>query len=100
MRLSVKWQEVVLAQRVELDVSHQDHALVGLVEERPVDHVLDAGRVPLGQELEGLFHPVGSPLESFPFRVLPQLLEHLVHQGLERYAHRGGLGVRLMEAVQ
>ena len=34
-------QHVVLAQRVELDVAHQDHALVRLLEEGVAHHVLD-----------------------------------------------------------
>ena len=38
-------QHVVLAQRVELDVLHQDHALVRLLEERVADHLLERLRI-------------------------------------------------------
>ena len=50
-------QQVVLAERVELDVAHHDHALVALLEHRVADRVGHRHPVALGEAAERRLRP-------------------------------------------
>ena len=77
-------QEVVLAQRVERDVPHDDHLAVRDVEDRAVDEPLGIDVVTGGQLC---IHPVdaaGRPGEALAVRILTDLHQDLADGGLDR----------------
>ena len=79
-------QHVVLAHRVQLDVPHHDHALVGLLEHGVADDVLDRHPVALGEPAERRLDPLGGLEQPVALRVLAQRGEdvpHLVGERLE-----------------
>src|SRR5712692_9221615 len=106
VRLAEERQQVVLAQRVDLDVAHAHEVFVTLTVERVADHVGDLHVIAAGQPLERGFDAGGSVSEAFAHRILAQLGEHLPHQGVERRSHPGRghrrrrRGVRVGGAVQ
>ncbi len=65
-------QQVVLAQGVELDVPHHDHALVAFLEHRVTHHLGDRLAIPLGQKAQRVLHPIGSLDQALAGRVFPQ----------------------------
>jgi len=89
VRLAEEWQQVVLAQRVDLDVPHQHHALVPFLEHGAGDHILHGRGIPPGEPLERLVHPPRRVAESLALHILAQDLEHLPHQ------RRQGRGPRI-----
>lgn len=56
MDLAEEGYHVVLAHRVELDVTHDDHLVVVLVEHCVVDHLRDRGVIARCEELKRLRH--------------------------------------------
>jgi hypothetical protein len=52
-------QQVVLAQGVDLDVPHHNHALVSLLEHGVAHDLFHRHPVALGQKAERLLHPLG-----------------------------------------
>src|SRR5450759_2846204 len=50
VRLAEEWEQVMLAEAVQLDIAYQDHLRVLLLEDRAADHLLDASLVSAGQE--------------------------------------------------
>ena len=74
---------MVLAQRVHLDVLHQNHVPVALLEKGPVDDVVELHSVAPSEEHQGLRHPLGRPLESLAVGVLAEPPYHLGHELLE-----------------
>src|SRR3989454_871682 len=101
-----KGQQVVLAQRVDLDVAHADQVLVPLAVQRVTDHVRDGHVVAAGEPFERGLDAGRRLPEALPARVLAQLVEYFAHETFERRAGAGrghrrqGLGVLLVEAVQ
>ena len=77
-------QQVVLAQRVELDVAHHDHALVRLLEHRVADRVGHRHPVALGEKAQRGLDPLGRLDQALPRRVFAQRGEDLAHLVGER----------------
>ena len=75
---------MVLAQRVHLDVLHQNHVPVAFFEESAVDDVFGLHAVALSEERQGLRHPLGCPLEPFAVGVIAEPPDHLGDELLER----------------
>ena len=72
-------QHVMLAKRVQLDVPHQHHLRIWLLEDRRT-HDFDAVlRISLRQELQGLGHPLRGLHKSLPVRVLPDQPQYRTH---------------------
>ena len=78
-------QQVVLAERIELDVPHHDHALVGLGEDRVADGLRHRHVVALGEEAQRRLHPLRRLDESFAPGVLAQRREHVADLVGERH---------------
>src|SRR6266550_3953257 len=99
-------QQVVLAQRVDLDVAHAHQVLVPLAVQGVTDHVRDRHVVPAGEPLEGRLDAGRRLTQALAARVLAELIEDLAHQTLERRARAGRrdgrqrLGMLVVEAVQ
>ena len=70
------------------------------MKDRVSDDLLDVHAVAARQPLERGLHPRGRLPESLALGILPELLEHLVDDGLEGNAHRSRLRMGLVEAVQ
>ena len=85
VRLAEEREHVMLAHRVELDVAHQHHVVVRLLEEGIADHLGGALLVALRQEAHRLLDPLGRLLEAVTIRILAQGEEHptdvLLHVG-------------------
>src|SRR5581483_2211783 len=82
VRPAEEWQHMVLAQRVELDVPHHDHALVaGLLEERVADDLGRVHRVPTREKLQGLRDAHRRLHQPFAIRILAQQLELTADEG-------------------
>src|SRR5687768_14897091 len=73
----------MLAHRVELDVANDDHALVGLLEERIAEDVIDVLTVPAHQPGERLRDSLRCLDEPVAVRVLSQELELTPYKTLE-----------------
>src|SRR5207248_4034645 len=99
-------QQVVLAQRVDLDVADADQVLVPLAVQRVPDDVRHRHVVPAREPLEGCLDPGRGLAQPLAGGIIPQLGEHLPHQGLERRARsrrgrgRQRLHVLVVKAVQ
>src|SRR5690606_22356411 len=78
-------QQVVLAERVHLDVPDHHHVLVVLFEDPLADDLLDREVVAPRQPLENLLHPLGRPAQPLPIRILAQPPHDLRNQVPERY---------------
>ncbi len=106
VRPSEERQQVVLAQRVDLDVAHAHQVLVPLAVQRVADHVRDRHVVAAGEPLERCLDSGRRLPQALATRILAQLVEHLAHEMLERRARAGRghrrqrLGVLVVEAVQ
>src|SRR5215469_13148279 len=75
--LADKRQEVMLAERKEIEVSAQDHLLVVLFgEEGTVDRVLGILVVTAGQELEGLNDTDRSTRQALAFRIFADMAKN------------------------
>src|SRR5216117_247712 len=106
VRLAEERQQVMLAQRVDLDVAHADEILVPLPIQRVTDDVGDGHVVATREPLERRLHPGRSLAQALADGIFTELHEHLAHQRLECQApfpggHRGERrGVLRVEAVQ
>src|SRR5216117_2100437 len=106
VRLAEERQQVMLAQRVDLDVAHADEILVPLPIQRVTDDVGDGHVVATREPLERRLHPGRSLAQALADGIFTGLHEHLAHQRLECQApfpggHRGERrGVLRVEAVQ
>jgi hypothetical protein len=74
---------VVLAEGVELDVAHEDHVLVRLLEYRLADHLPRIHPVAARQPGQCLRHPLRRLDEAIALGVLIEELEHPPHEPLE-----------------
>src|SRR5207249_1426066 len=99
-------QQVVLAQRVDLDVADAHQVLMPLAVQRVPDDVGHRHVVAAREPLEECLDPGRRLAQPLAGRVVAQLGEHLPHQGFERRARarsgRGGqrLHVLVVKAVQ
>src|SRR5205814_1201021 len=106
VRFTEEGQQMMLAQRVDLDVAHADQIFVALVVQGVPDDVGDGHVVAAREPLERRFHAGGRLAQALPGGVLAELREHVAHQRLEHRPPFGGrqrlerLGVLLVEAVQ
>src|SRR5882724_1537938 len=85
----------MLAERVELDVAHHDHALVSLLEHRLADHLLHGHLVALGEEPERGLHPFRGLDQPFAAGLLSERREnipYLIREGLDPGTGRFGMG--------
>src|SRR6185503_350690 len=81
VRLAEERQQVVLAERVEVDVPHQHHLVVVVLgEDRAVQDLVDVLLVARGEELQHGFHARRRLLESFPLRILAELAQDALDQ--------------------
>ena len=72
MGLADERQHVVLAQGEQLDVLHNDHVVVRLLEEGALDNGFSVLEIALGEELHGLGHTLRRFLQAFAGGVLSQ----------------------------
>mmetsp|Transcript_29315 Transcript_29315/g.97021 ORF Transcript_29315/g.97021 Transcript_29315/m.97021 type:complete len:304 (-) Transcript_29315:16-927(-) len=78
--LAEEGHDVVLAERVELDVLDEDHLAVVLGEDRAVEHVLEALRVARRAVHQQLGHAPRRVLEALAARVLAERVEDRRHR--------------------
>src|SRR5205814_4426886 len=106
VRFTEEGQQMMLAQRVDLDVAHADQIFVALVVQGVPDDVGDGHVVAAREPLERRFHAGGRLAQALPGGIFAELREHVAHQRLEHRPPFGGrqrferLGVLLVEAVQ
>src|SRR6266581_2852291 len=89
VRPAEEGEQVVLAQRVDLDVAHAHQVLVPLAVQRVADHVRDRHVVAAGEPLEGRLDAGRRLTQALPARVLAELVEHLADETFERRARAG-----------
>ena len=77
--LSGKWHEVVLAQRKDLNVLHDDELIVVLVEDGAIDNLTQVLLVALCEEQEGFGVAVRSVEQALAVGVLANALEDGAH---------------------
>ena len=70
MALAEKRQQVVLAQRKELNVLHQHHLIVVLFIDSVINNGFNAFFIALCQKPQGFRYAAGRPPETVPVRVL------------------------------
>ena len=83
VRAAEEGKHVVLAQRVQLNVAHHDHALVRFVEQRIADHLRRVEPVPAGEPGQRLGDPRRRLGQPSPIRVFSQKLELAADDALE-----------------
>ena len=95
MHLAEERQHVVLAQRMELDVAHQHHAVAFGVEDAASDHVLGLGFVARGEEAHRAGEALRRVRKARALRILAEVLEHRprvrgkrIGKGLDRHVHQ------------
>ena len=89
---------MMLAQAENLDILHDDHLVVPLVEDCAVDHVLDVLLVALGEEEHGLGVAGGGVEEAFAVGVFAHALEEGADCGGHLCEAGGGFGGGFLEA--
>ena len=72
MRLAVKRQHMMLAERIKFDVLHQHHLLVLFAERRRADDLQRVFVISFRQERHCLGHPFGGLLQPFACGILAQ----------------------------
>src|SRR6185503_20760054 len=92
MRPPEERQQVMLAQRVHLDVAHHDHALVGLFEYRVSHHVGHRLVIALREPAKRALHPFRSLDQTLSLRIFAQRRQHLLNQAGDRVARSYGIG--------
>ena len=72
-----KWQQMMFAHRIKLDVlDHHNLARVG-IEDRAINHVLDTEPVPLGEKLERARGAFRCLLKTLPVTILAHRIEQI-----------------------
>ena len=79
--LADEGEHMVLAEREEFYVLHNDHMVVRLVEKRAPDYGLAVLEIALGKELHSLGHPFRSLVKSLTLSVFPQQGQDLLDMG-------------------
>lgn len=74
--LACERHQVVLAEREDFNVLHNDKLVVPLVENRIIDNRLDVLLVPLREEQHGLRISIRRPEQALAIRVLTDALEN------------------------
>src|SRR5690606_22859460 len=82
--LAEEREQVVLAQRVHLDVLHEHHVVVVLVEDRVADHLLHRDPVAARQPRQALLDALRRAYQPLALRVLADPPQDLTDQSLER----------------
>ena len=77
---AVKREQMVLAETVEADVLRDDHLVVLLLEDRPVEELVDILRVAAREKSERFRDALGRPAEPLAIGILAELGEHLPYQ--------------------
>jgi hypothetical protein len=80
VHLAEERQQVMLAHRVHLDVLHDHHVAVVLLEDAVADRVLDGHGVAARQPAHAARDALRRAQQSVPLRILAQQLELLAHQ--------------------
>src|SRR6266436_9126270 len=80
MALPEKWQHVVFAQAVNLDVLHQHHLVVTHAEHGAVQEFFRILVVAASQKAQRLLKTLGSVPQTVAIRILPDQLDHPPHQ--------------------
>ena len=75
MCFPVERQHVMLAHRIEIDVLHDDHVAVFLMEQGFLKHSLRVLSVSFRKELHGLCHPQRCLFQPLPCRVFAKKSE-------------------------
>ena len=83
VRAAEEGEHVVLAERIELDVAHHDHAAVRLAEHRVAHDIAHVHVVAAREPGERVRDALGRALESFALRVLADDLERSGARALE-----------------
>src|SRR5688572_24785180 len=83
MGLPEERQQVVFAERVELDVAYHDHALVRFGEYGVAHDLIDLEGVPSREPGQGVGDARWRATQPFARRVFPEELQHAPHQRLE-----------------
>jgi len=80
MCLTHKWQQMVFAQGIEVQVPAKDDFLIMLFgEERAVDGLFGILRIPAGQVFVGLHDPAGCPRQPFPLGIFADMAKDAPH---------------------
>ena len=79
-------QQVVLTQRVQLDVPHQDHAVVLLLEQGIAHRVHDRKAITAGEPAQRLLKPLRRLEQALAVGVLTDRGQNVPHFRLERRA--------------
>ena len=88
MHTSVKGEHVVLAERIEVDVTHDDHLTILLAELGGVEYRHRVLPVAACQVLHGTCHTQRRPEQSLAPGVLPHQFQYAVHVGRKFLLHR------------
>ena len=80
MAFPEEWQQVVLAQAVELDVFDDDHFVVTDVEHGAVQQFVGILAVAAGKKTQRFLETLGRAAQSFAVGIFAQLHEHLADQ--------------------
>ena len=89
MGLAVERQHVVLAKREEVDILHDHHLVVALLEKGVGEHFVGILRVAARQYLHGLGHTHGGLLKTLPLGVFAQQIQYVIiisRKGVETLA--------------
>lgn len=99
VHLARERNQVVLAHGEDLDVLDDNHLVVALLENGPVDNVAHVFLVALGQEEHRLGVPLGSGEETFAVRVFAEAFEEGADGALHLVETLLLLGFRLLETL-
>jgi hypothetical protein len=78
--LAVEWNKMMLAHSVDLNVLHNDHLIMSLVEQRPINDVLHILLVSLCVEQHSKSIPLRCIQDTLPVGILAYALQHRAHR--------------------